>query len=248
MDVTDLRDFYQSPLGRTSAALIASALQPMTQMSAGQTVLGIGYTTPYLKLLTPPDAHSFAFMLARQGVTAWPRDGLVRSALVDDFDLPLLESVADHVIVAHGLELSDGPRDMLHEIWRVLAPQGRLYLIVPNRRGLWAASERSPFGYGTPFSRSQLVKLLKETQFQVLNWRPALFTPPFLGRSFLQIARYMEKPGTRVMPRFSGVTIVEASKQVYAFSSGKRSRRFMPRFRPVLLPSPQPTRRAQDGE
>jgi SAM-dependent methyltransferase len=243
MDVTDLRDFYQSPLGRTSAALIASALQPMTCMTAGQTVIGIGYATPYLKLLVPAGAQSFAFMLARQGVTAWPRDGLVRSVLVDECDLPLLESVADHAIVVHGLELSDMPRDMLHEVWRVLAPQGRLYIIVPNRKGLWAASERSPFGYGTPFSRSQLGKLLKETQFQILNWRHALFAPPFLGRRTLQIARYLERPGTAAIPRFSGVIIVEASKQVYAFSSGKRSRRFMSRFRPVLLPAPQAAHR-----
>ena len=42
-----------------------------------------------------------------------------------------------------------------------------------------------------------------------------------------------------IASRFAGVTIVEAMKQVYAFSSGKRARRLMPRFRPALLPSPQ---------
>jgi SAM-dependent methyltransferase len=238
MDVADLRDFYQSPLGRTAAGLIASAIRPLINISAGQTVVGVGYATPYLRMLAPREANCLAFMLARQGVTAWPRDGSVRSALVDEYDLPLLESVVDHIILAHGLELAETPLDMLQEIWRVLAPQGRLYIVVPNRRGLWSSSERSPFGYGTPFSRSQLAKLLKEAQFQVLTWRHALFAPPLAGRSMLSLARYLEFPGSITIPRYSGVVIVEATKQVYAFSSGKRSRRLVPRFRPALLPAP----------
>jgi hypothetical protein len=44
--------------------------------------------------------------------------------------------------------------------------------------------------------------------------------------------------GDLITSRFSGVIIVEAVKQVYAFSSGKRVRRLMPRFKPALLPSP----------
>jgi SAM-dependent methyltransferase len=184
-----------------------------------------------------------AFMLARQGVTHWPRDGLVKSALVDECDLPLLESTIDHVIIVHGLEMADLPLDMLQETWRVLAPQGRLILVVPNRRGLWSASERSPFGYGRPFSRSQLNGLMKEAQFSVLNWSHALHMPPLTGRSTLRLARYLEWTGSIVAGRFSGVTIVEASKQVYAFSSGKRARRMVPRLKPVLLPAPQGARR-----
>jgi SAM-dependent methyltransferase len=243
MDVADLREFYASPLGRTSAALISSALQPALKIAAGQTVLGLGYATPYLRSVVPPDAHAMAFMLARQGVTHWPRTGPVQSALVDEYDLPLLESTVDHTIMVHGLELADSPLDMLQEAWRVMAPQGKLYLVVPNRRGLWSASETSPFGFGRPFSRSQLAGLLKEAQFSPLNWRYALYTPPLTGRGMVHMARYLEKMGAIVMTRFAGVIVVEAVKQVYAFSSGKRSRRLVPRFKTVLLPSPQPSRR-----
>ncbi len=243
MDVADLREFYASPLGRSSAALIGSALQPALNMAAGQTVLGLGYATPYLRAVVPADAHVMAFMLARQGVTHWPRSGPVQSALVDEYDLPLLESTVDHVIMVHGLELADTPLDMLQEAWRVMAPQGKLYLVVPNRRGLWSASERTPFGFGRPFSRGQLASLLKEAQFSALSWRYALYTPPLSGRSVLHAARYLEKAGAYAVTRFAGVIVVEAMKQVYAFSSGKRSRRLVPRFRTVLLPAPQHSRR-----
>ena len=70
--------------------------------------------------------------------------------------MPLLESTVDFALVIHGLELTDNPDEMLEEVWRVMAPQGRLMLVVPNRRGMWARSDSTPFGYGQPFSRPQL--------------------------------------------------------------------------------------------
>jgi hypothetical protein len=42
------------------------------------------------------------------------------------------------------------------------------------------------------------------------------------------------------MPALSGVVIVEAVKQVYAISSGKRVRRLVPRLQPALKPLPAP--------
>ncbi len=239
MDVADLREFYGSPLGRTSAALIAAVLQPAVKVHSGQIVLGLGYPTMYFKNIIPDGVQAMAFMLARQGVTHWPRSGPAQSALVDECELPLLESSVDHIMVVHGLEFADSPADMLQEAWRVLAPQGKLYLVVPNRRGLWAASEKTPFGFGHPYSRSQLAALLKEAQFSAVSWRHALFAPPMTGRGALRAARVVEKIGSVALTRFSGVIIVEAMKQVYAFSSGKRSRRLVPRFRQVLLPAPQ---------
>jgi SAM-dependent methyltransferase len=178
---------------------------------------------------------------------AWPRGAAVRSALVDEYDLPLLESTVDCALVVHGLEHADSPSDMLQELWRVLAPQGRVILVVPNRRGLWSASERTPFGSGRPFSRGQLASLLKEAQFSAVSWQHALFTPPFKGKGLPRVARYFEVAAGFAFTRFSGVIIVEAMKQVYAFTSGKRSRRLVQRFRPVLLPAPGATARGLLG-
>ena len=186
----------------------------------------------------PRPGADIAFMMARQGVIHWPREGPVQSALVDEFDLPLLESTVDLALVVHGLELTDSPIEMLQEVWRVMAPQGRLVLVVPNRRGLWAAFDSSPFGYGQPFSRTQLAGLLKEAQFSAVSWSHALQMPPTKRGFVLSAASAIERIGDWITSRFSGVIIVEAVKQVYAFSSGKRVRRLMPRFKPALLPSP----------
>lgn len=238
MDIVDLREFYTSRLGDTTRRLIAGRLKPRLGPLTGATVMGLGYATPYLDGCTADAQRNLAFMLARQGVMHWPSEGPVSSALVDEFDLPLLESTVDLAIVIHGLELTDDPDEMLKEIWRVLAPQGRLLLAVPNRRGLWASFESSPFGYGQPFSRPQLSRLLRESQFSVVSWSPALFLPPSGRSMFLSSAGFCESIGNRLMPAVSGVLIVEAVKQVYAISAGKRARRLAPRLGPALTPLP----------
>jgi SAM-dependent methyltransferase len=248
MDVVDLREFYQAARGQSAAGLIGRALRPRMRFHAGQTVMGLGFAHPYFETVLPADVVSFSFMMARRGVLHWPPGEAGRAALVDECELPLLESVVDHAVVVHGLELADSPLDMLHEVWRVLAPQGRLYLVVPNRRGLWSSSESSPFGHGQPFSRSQLLALLKEARFSVTWSKEALMLPPFGGASILKAASAVETVSARVLGRFAGVIVVEAMKQVYAFSSGKRARRFVPRLRPVLLPAPQPLGKTRDSE
>jgi SAM-dependent methyltransferase len=238
MDVVDLRNFYETGLGRTAATLITDQLRPSIGRKPEQTIMGLGYALPYLDPLMASDARLLAFMPARQGVVHWPEGEPSASALVDEFDLPLLESVVDLALVVHGLELSSNPQDMLQECWRVLAPQGTLVLIVPNRRGLWAAGEQNPFAHGQPFSRSQLTKLLKASQFTVREWRRALFMPPLDWPFLWRGGKIFDAFGRHAIKGFSGVNIAIAQKQVYAFSSGKRAKRFSPRLKPALLPQP----------
>lgn len=244
MDVVDFRDFYRTQTGLMAARMLNRQLTNLTLPKPGQTMMGLGYALPYLT--QQPDILSLSFMLARQGVIHWPLGENNRSALVDELDLPLLESTTDLALVVHGLEHAETPVETLHEVWRVLAPQGRLILVVPNRRGLWAASESTPFGFGQPFSSGQIAGLLKDSKFTVTQWRSALYLPPVRNETLLEAALGFDVMGERWLQRFAGVTIVEAMKQVYAFSSGKRARRLVPRFRPVLLPAPQGARKEPD--
>ena len=238
MDIVDLREFYGSKLGLATRRSLSGHLRPRLSGLSGRTVLGLGYAMPYLAdCMAHPEAQ-LAFMMARQGVFRWPEEGAVQSALVDECDLPLLESVVDVALVVHALELTDAPQDMLREIWRVLAPQGRLFLVVPNRRGVWARFDTSPFGHGQPFSRPQLSTLLKESKFSVVSWSHALYFPPSSRSAVLSMAPAIEGLGARLMPALSGVIIVEAVKQVYAVAAGKRVRRISPRRRPALSPIP----------
>jgi hypothetical protein len=117
----------------------------------------------------------------------------------------------------------------------VLAPGGRLVVVVPNRRGVWARFEHTPFGTGRPFSRGQLTALLRETNFTPGPWSDALFFPPSRRRFLLRFHQLLEKTGRRFWPMFSGVIVVEAQKRLYqGLPVAQRASRRV--FVPVLAP------------
>lgn len=237
MNVVDLREFYASPLGKATQAVLTRKIASYHSAQVDSRLMGLGYALPFMS----GDANDLAFMMARSGVVHWPDAGRVQSALVDELDLPLPDNSIEQAMVVHGLEFSESPCDMLQELWRVLTPQGKLILVVPNRRGLWAASDATPFGLGQPFSSSHLAKLLKDAQFSQTTISPALFMPPRQKLLELGMVGIFEKFGSVVFGGLSGVLIAVATKQVYAYVSGRAVRRLSPRFRSVLLPAPRPS-------
>src|SRR6185295_20330143 len=125
-------------------------------------------------------------------------------------------------------------------MWRVLAPEGRLLLIVPNRRGLWARVDTTPFGHGRPYSRSQLTALLRETWFTPVGWQEALYVPPVARGWFLRSAVAWERTGATISAPFAGVHLVEATKQVYrAIPARREKRKLVPALNPALAPAPR---------
>jgi SAM-dependent methyltransferase len=239
IDVVDLRDFYVQRLGAVARHLVGRAVRRRWEDSRGQRVLGIGYATPYLGLFREEAERTLAFMPAAQGVVKWPSAKPALSALVDEFELPLPDAAVDRVLLVHSLEMSNDPTALLREIWRVLASGGRLLAVVPNRRGLWARMDTTPFGHGRPYSRTQIMNLLREAWFTPVDWSEALFVPPIQGGWFLRSAVAWERVGAVVSSPFAGVHIVEATKQVYRAIPAKREkRRLVPALQPALAPSP----------
>ncbi|MGQ0662203.1 MAG: class I SAM-dependent methyltransferase [Pseudomonadota bacterium] len=215
-DVIDLRDFYASSLGQAARRIIRRRLREMWPAVGGQAVLGLGYATPYLRPFEDDAERVCAMMPAAQGVLHWPSEGPNATALVEEAELPLPDLSFDRVLLVHALEHSEQLRPFLREIWRVLAGNGRLIVVVPNRRGLWARLDRTPFGLGHPYTVGQLSRLLRDNLFTPLEVRTALYTPPFASRLWLTSAGAWERIGERWFERFAGVVIVEASKQLYA--------------------------------
>jgi SAM-dependent methyltransferase len=234
MNIVDMFEFYSSPLGKATARIISRALGFEGNPPKSTIVLGLGYALPWLK-----GDQSYAFMLAKQGVMQWPTaPAPTRSVLVHDDSLPLPDHSVDMAVVVHGLEFADEPQAMLEEVWRVLAPQGTLHLVVANRRGLWAVSEATPFGHGEPFSHSQVLKLLREAQFSVKRVAPILHMPPLKRLAGWKFPELFERAGAALPFHLSGAILVEAQKQVHAFAHHKRIRHKSPVFRPAFLPSP----------
>ena len=215
-DVVDLRDFYRTPLGQVARRMIRQAVRRMWPDMRGLRVLGIGYPAPFLTAISPESERTLALMPASLGVLAWPADGANLATLADEGELPFADFSMDRVLLIHTLETSDQVGPLLKEVWRVLAGGGRLMVVAPNRRGIWARLDRTPFGSGRPYTMSQLSQLLRDELFTPVATATALFVPPVKSRMVLRSARFWERLGTRWFPTFAGVVIVEATKQIYA--------------------------------
>jgi SAM-dependent methyltransferase len=230
-DVLELRRFYETPLGRAAARLVARKLDEAWGDVTGLDVLGLGYPLP---LLTQTGARRLVVaMPAAQGVEVWPQIGANASCLINDGALPFPNALFDRIVVLHALEESDTPTVLMREIGRVLAPTGRLIVAATARHGFWADAETTPFGHGRTFSRRQLETLVAEADLQPLGWTRALYVPPLQGAH--RWADKLERLGARLAPPVGGLILLEAGKQSYA--AIPRVVRERVRATPVLQPA-----------
>ncbi|MSP95409.1 MAG: methyltransferase domain-containing protein [Alphaproteobacteria bacterium] len=222
LDSRSVEEFYESRTGQVARRLISRRLREIWPDLSGRRLLGFGYATPYLR----------SFGEAERALAAMPADAAApwgnakgQVALVEEDALPFPDSMFDCLLVVHGLELSEAQRPFLRELWRVLAPAGRLMVVAPNRASLWAQLETSPFGQGQPYSRSQLDRLLQQSLFAPERWDSALFMPPFGRRRSVRGGNGWERIGHSLWPRLAGVHIVEATKSLYVPAPVRASRR-----------------------
>jgi SAM-dependent methyltransferase len=233
-DVIDLRDFYLTGLGQVARRMIRRAIRRAWPDLRGMRLLGIGYATPFLTAISPETERAVALMPASLGVLGWPPDGPNLVCLAEEGELPFADYSIDRVLLVHAIETSENVGQMLKEIWRILAGGGRLLVVAPNRRGIWARLDRTPFGSGRPYTMSQLSQLLRDELFTPVGSDAALFIPPARKRMILRAAAAWERIGDRWFPTFAGVVLIEATKQIYA----KPAAAHAPRRRLVYTPAP----------
>jgi SAM-dependent methyltransferase len=219
-DVRDLAAFYDAPLGQLARRSILREIQNLWPDLRNYRLLGYGFTIPYLMALKGPE-RAIAAMPGPMGVIGWPKD-LNTALLCEEDALPFPDVFFDRILIVHGLESSESLRALLRQLWRVLAPEGRILLVAPNRASLWAQVQVSPFGHGRPFSRLELEILLKDALFEAGRWKRALYAPPF--QTVSRSGAGWEKLGTRLFPGIGGVHIVEAAKSLYAAATPSKSK------------------------
>jgi len=239
-DVLELRDFYASRLGQAARAAVARKVAEAWGDAGAMDVLGLGYATPYLEAFLGSARRAVAAMPAAQGVEVWPDADRVLACLADEAQLPFPNALFDRILVIHALEEADDPLELMREVWRVLAPAGRVIVAAANRRGVWCNAESTPLGHGAPFTRGQLEGLVRDAQLEPVAWSRALFAPPLTWTAGWADA--LEQAGQRLWPAFSGLILLEAVKQTFAVKP--RGRRAPARvFAPGVL-APQPVRKA----
>jgi SAM-dependent methyltransferase len=246
LDVLDLRNFYyRTQLGRVAQRAIRDRVTGLWPEAKGQTVAGYGFAVPLLRPYLAEARRVIGLMPGPQGVMPWPAGMENVSVLCEETAWPVPMGMVDRLILLHGLETSENPSAVLEESHRVLGPGGRALIIVPNRSGLWARADGTPFGFGRPYSLGQLEAQLKSHGFTPERHLSALFVPPSERRFWLRTAQFWEGSGSRFLPWLvGGVLMVEASKQVYAPTRGglrAAVRRPLKALEGVGQPMPVPT-------
>jgi len=222
LDVLDLSNFYyRTKLGRVAQRAIRDQVTTLWPDVKGQTVLGFGFAVPLLRPFLADARRVIALMPAPQGVMPWPAGMPNVSTLSEEAQWPIATGMVDRLVMMHGLETSEQPSAVLDEASRVLGPGGKALFIVPSRSGLWSRRDGTPFGYGRPYSVSQLEAQLKRHDFTPERSMPALFVPPSAQKFWLRTHEFWERNGKRFAPWIAGgVLMVEASKQPYAPRQG----------------------------
>ena len=213
-DVQDLRTFYGGPLGRATASVLCGKLLEAWGSVRGLDLLGLGYATPLLEPFRADARRVVAAMPAAQGVEPWPAGRPVLTALSSEAALPFQNALFDRVLLVHALEESEAVAALLEEVKRVLAPSGRLIVVVANRSGPWARTEATPFGYGRPFSRTQLEEAVRDAGLEPTAWSRCLYMPPHAA--FSPYVEPFEQVGARLWTPLSGLILMEAVKQTFA--------------------------------
>ena len=214
--VYDLKNFYREKSGALVRRILSRHIRDVWPDVRGMRLMGCGYALPYLRPYMQEAERSFAVMPGSIGVHFWPEGERGLTCVSGETEFPVETESVDRILVVHGFEYAAQPGAYLHEIWRVLKSNGRLLMVVPNRLGLWARAEWTPFGHGTPYSPGQIAGLLRDNLLVHERTERGLYMPPFRSPLLLRTAYRIENVGRYVMPGLAGVYLVEASKQVYS--------------------------------
>jgi SAM-dependent methyltransferase len=222
-DVHALQQFYASRLGLEGRNRVQARLSALWPDVRGLDVLGLGYPTPFLDAIAANARRTVAAMPAAQGAETWPGAGPGRVALVDEARLPFMDAIFDRALIVHFIEESAALQQHLREVWRVMAPEGRVVVIAANRLGLWARADATPFGHGRPFSRGQLSALLRAAMLEPTASTFAVHYPPLDWGPALRAAGLIERCGAVLRSPFAGVVMMEAVKRLEIGPVPKRS-------------------------
>ena len=229
LEIKELHNFYTNTLlgsfcSKNISALIKKNEACIVRQNFNQeNIVGYGYPIPYLDNLIKKNSNYLCLMPKYQGALYWPSKKN-KTIMVEQTEWPLESEISDIAMIVHGLENCDNPSKLLEEAWRVLVPEGHLFIVVPNRTGFWARSDLTPFGFGRPYSISQLSKILVENKFKILNTSATLLMPPtkkkMLFNSFKFIDQITVKYASKVM---GGVLVILAKKQIHIANTIKIS-------------------------
>lgn len=218
IDIIDLKEFYRSPLAGNVHSVIKEMLVRLRSTGCLRKTLFVGFGAPY----ADQTSHEFLLMQAHVGVLAWPDKPNNRALLAYENAWAFADHTFDEIIIVHGLEYAQHAGNVLDECYRCLCPEGRLVVIMPNRRGIWVRSDKTPFGVGQPCTLTQLSQALRKSEFIPIDVVRGLYTFPSSTWFGNLCSWIFECIASKTLQKFSGLVGVAAIKRVYAGIPAKK--------------------------
>ena len=221
-DIIKLEKFYQSELGKAVQDRIYSKLKKYIYLHDGEKLGSFGFGEPYLSLLPKKKVSIFNFFSQRIGIKKNIINERLSNVLLDEEQLPIEDLFLNHIICIHCLEHSENLKKTLRELWRVLSPEGKIYIILPNKKSSWSFSSKSPFSSGFGFSKNQIVRILEDNFFEVQSVDRLVYFPSWNSKLLLNNRFFLEKIGSYFWRFFNGFYLCVATKRIYANSEPKK--------------------------
>ena len=198
-------DWYDTPVGRVADRLEKALILRLAQPRPGESALDLGTGTGHFALdlagrglrVTGYDSSEAMLRVARskESDVTWQR-GQAEA-------LPFADGSFDLVLSVAGLEFMDEPDLALTEMFRVLAPGGRLVVAVLNARSPWgrtrvrqASRQDTPYRYAHFYTPGEFVAAL--SRYGRLKWSGSVFFAPS-GRG-MRLADLLERFGQKLFP------------------------------------------------
>ena len=215
LDFLNYQKFYNSSIGNLLAHHIELKLKKYCYLRDNQNIGCFGYSLPYLNFLENHNLVLSYCYSKRMGIS---KEDIFKlnKVLIDEDRIPFQDSYFDHAFLIHYLENTYNLQLSLREIWRTLAPEGKLYLIIPNKKSSWYLSSTSPFSSGSGFSKKQINNLLNDSFFEIQSIERLVYFP---NKNFLIVRKYkdlIDKIGSLFLKYFNGVYLCIVKKKIYA--------------------------------
>ena len=134
--------------------------------------------------------------------------------------LPLDSKSVQVMLLAHSLDVSAAPHQLLREAHRVLVPEGHIVILGFNAMSLWRipcvlrrASGRAPW-CGDWIGMRRLRDWLSLLDFELTQGSMLFYRPPFRRQRWMDRLSFMERMGDRWWPLGGAVYVLVAQKRV----------------------------------
>jgi SAM-dependent methyltransferase len=206
--------WLQTPLGEYLIAWEQARLDTMLADIFGYNALQVGLAQANLLRASRMPLHVCAARTAQNGENAPTR----LTVLCDEAALPFAGASLDLVVLAHELEFSATPHQLLREAERVLVAEGSVVICGFNPYSLWGLRRCShaqwPW-HGRYLSAAKVRDWLTVLGFEVQSgqfgcYAPAVGSPEWLGRW-----KWLDQVGRRCWPMCGAAWILHGIKRVH---------------------------------